>query len=288
MGSHCQIRRRPQRQAGPEAPRTMTPPARTEAASRPLRARDALVALSCVLLGLGYGCGLWLRRGAEPAQQYLAGYLIELSLSADNVFVFALVFEQFSVDPLRRRRLLFWGLSGAVVFRSALLIAGVSAIRRFAWIIPVFGALILATGIRLAARRGRKAFDPAGNPAVRHLSKWVPATLAALAALETADLVFALDSLPAVLAVTHDAAIAVASNAFAILGLRSLFFVVSGAMQTLRYLNAGVAAVLSFVGAKMLVEPWVRVPASVSLAVIAAILALSVGASFPVRKAGPR
>jgi tellurite resistance protein TerC len=264
----------------------ITPPAGTEAASGPLRARDAFVALFCVLLGLGYGCGIWLHRGAEPAQQYFAGYLIELSLSADNVFVFALVFDQFGVDPLRRRRLLFWGLSGAVVLRSALLIAGVGAIGRFTWIIPVFGALILVTGIRLATRRGRKAFDPTGNPAIRFLAGRVPATLVALAALETADLVFALDSLPAVLAVTHDASIAVASNLFAILGLRSLFFVVSGAMRTLRYLNAGLAAVLSFVGVKMLAEPWVRIPTVASLAVIAALLALSIGASLLLKREG--
>ena len=264
----------------------MPPPGPVKAAPEPFRARDAFVALACVLLGLGYGCGLWLRRGAEPAQQYLAGYLIELSLSVDNVFVFALVFEQFGVDPLRRRRLLFWGISGAIVLRSALLIAGVGAIGRFAWIIPVFGALVLATAIRLAVRRGRKAFDPAGSPAVRFLAGRVPAALTALAALETADLVFALDSLPAVLAVTHDAAIAVASNLFAILGLRSLFFVVSGAMKTLRYLNAGVAGILSFVGVKMLAEPWFRIPTAASLGVIAALLAVSVGASLMSRKGG--
>jgi len=224
--------------------------------------------------------------GPEPAQQYLAGYLIELSLSVDNVFVFALVFDQFRVDPRRRRRLLFWGIAGAIVLRSAFLVAGIGAIGRFRWVIPVFGALILATGIRLAASRGRRPFDPSGNRAVRFLAGRVPAALAALVAVETADLIFALDSLPAVLAVTHDAAIAVASNFFAILGLRSLFFVVSGAMGRLRYLNAGLAAVLSFVGAKMLAEPWVRIPTSASLAVIAALLALSIGASLAFRKGG--
>jgi tellurite resistance protein TerC len=266
----------------------MPPQRPNEAAAGAFRARDAVVALACVLLGLGYGCALWLRRGAEPAQQYLAGYLIELSLSVDNVFVFALVFEQFGVDARRRRRLLFWGIAGAIVFRSAFLIAGVGAIGRFTWIIPAFGALVLATGIRLAVKRGRKAFDPAANPAVRFLAGRVPAALAALAALETADLVFALDSLPAVLAVTHDAAIAVASNLFAILGLRSLFFVVSGAMQALRYLNAGLAAVLVFVGVKMIAEPWFRVPTTASLAVIAALLALAIGASLWFRKGDPQ
>ncbi|HXQ81706.1 MAG TPA: hypothetical protein VN775_10355 [Opitutaceae bacterium] len=262
----------------------MPPQAPIKDASEPLRARDAVVALACVLLGLGYGCAVWLRQGAEPAQQYLAGYLIELSLSVDNVFVFALVFEEFGVDRLRRRRLLFWGISGAVVLRSAFLIAGVRAIGRFAWIVPVFGALVLATGIRLALRTDRKAFDPAGSRLVRFLAGRVPAALAAFAALEAADLVFAMDSLPAVLAVTHDAAIAVASNLFAILGLRSLFLVVSGAMQALRYLKAGLSVILSFVGAKMVAEPWVRIPTTASLAVIAGVLALSIAASLLFRK----
>jgi tellurite resistance protein TerC len=233
-----------------------------------------------VLAGLAFTLLVWLRRGPGPAEQYLAGYLIELSLSVDNVFVFALVFAQFKVDPARQRRLLFWGIVGAIVLRSAFILAGIGAIQRFAWLIPVFGAIILVTGLRLAFGRGRKGFDPNGNPLVRLLTRHVPAALAALIALETADLIFALDSLPAVLAVTHDAAIAIASNLFAILGLRSLFFVVSRAMGSLRYLNAGLAAVLSFVGVKMLAEPWHPIPISLSLAIIAALLAVSVAASL--------
>jgi tellurite resistance protein TerC len=218
------------------------------------------VALACVGLGLAFGALVLLRRGPEPAQQYLAGYLIELSLSVDNVFVFALVFEQFALDPRRQRRLLLWGVAGAIVFRSLILVAGLGAVARFAWVVPVFGALILLTGIRLAAaRRGRRALDPSGR-ALRFVTRHAPAGLAAFLVLESADLVFALDSLPAVIAVTHDAVLAVASNLFAILGLRSLFFVVSGAMRGLRYLHAGLAAVLSIVGVKMLAEPWYRVP----------------------------
>jgi tellurite resistance protein TerC len=244
------------------------------------------VALLCVALGLGFGAVVWLRRGGEPAQQYLAGYLIELSLSVDNVLVFALVFDQFGLDPRRQRRLLFLGVAGAIVLRTALLIAGIGAISRFAWIIPLFGALILATGIRLAVRRkGRKAVDPSGR-AYRFVTRHAPAGLAALIVLETADLVFALDSLPAVLAVTHDVGIAVASNLFAILGLRSLFFVVSGAIRALSYLNAGLAAILSFVGLKMLAEPWYKVPTTASLAAVALILGVSVAASLPWRRVG--
>jgi tellurite resistance protein TerC len=258
-----------------------------ESGSAPIRARDWLVALGCVLLGLSAGVLVWLSQGAELAQQYLAGYLIELSLSVDNVFVFALVFMQFGVDPRRQHRLLFWGIAGAVVLRSAFILAGIGAIGRFTWIIPVFGALILATGIRLAAAgKGRRGFDPSRNPAVLFVTRRVPAALAALIALETADLIFALDSLPAVIAVTHDARIAIASNLFAILGLRSLFFVVSGALQKLRFLDAGLAAILMFVGIKMLAEPWCKIPAAASLAVIATLLAVSVGASVALRKGG--
>ena len=227
-------------------------------------------------------------RGADPAQQYFAGYLIELSLSVDNVFVFALVFGQLGVDPILQRRLLLWGVAGAIVLRSAFLVAGLRAIASFAWTVPVFGAFILATGIRIATRGGRRPFDPADNPAIRFLNGRVPAALVAFAALETADLLFALDSLPAVLGVTRDASIAVASNLFAILGLRSLFFVVSTAMQSLRFLNAGLAAVLAFVGAKMLAGPWLHVPNAASTAVIAAVLALSIGASLLFRSGGPR
>jgi tellurite resistance protein TerC len=227
-------------------------------------------------------------RGADPAQQYFAGYLIELSLSVDNVFVFALVFGQLGVDPVLRRRLLLWGVAGAIVLRSAFLVAGLRAIASFAWMVPLFGALILATGIRIAIRGGRRPFDPANNPAVRFLNGRMPAALVALAALETADLLFALDSLPAVLGVTRDASIAVASNLFAILGLRSLFFVVSSAMQSLRFLNAGLAAVLAFVGVKMLAGPWLHVSNAASTAVIAAVLALSIGASLLFRGGGPR
>lgn len=244
-------------------------------------ARALATALACILLGVAFGALVWLRRGPEPAQQYLCGYLIELSLSVDNVFVFALVFAHFGTGLAHQRRLLSWGLAGAAVMRSALILLGLGALARFSWIVPALGVLILATGIKLAfSRAGTVHFDPSGGRlgafAARHASR----ALAALVVLETADLVFALDSLPAVIAVVHDPALAIASNLFAILGLRSLFLVVSGAMHRLRYLTAGLAAVLSFIGLKMLAEPWVRVPTSLSLAVIAVLLAAAAAASL--------
>jgi tellurite resistance protein TerC len=244
----------------------------------PIKARDIVVALLCVVAGLAFGLVVWLERGPDQAQQYLAGYLIELSLSVDNVFVFALVFAQFALGPARQRKLLFWGICGAIVFRTVFLLAGISAINRFTWIIPVFGAFILATGIRLLVSHGRKGFDPSGG-LFKLVTRLVPAALAALVVLETTDLIFALDSLPAVLAVTHVASIAIASNLFAILGLRSLYFVISGLMGRLRYLNLGLAAVLSFVGIKMLAEPWYKMPTPASLVAITLILAVSVAAS---------
>jgi tellurite resistance protein TerC len=252
------------------------------------RSAEWVVALGCIAASLAFGAVLWLRSGPEPAQQYLAGYLVELSLSVDNVFVFALVFEHFGVEPKARRGLLFWGILGAIVLRSAFIIAGIGAIHRYAWVIPAFGAFILLTAVRLALRRRTARPDIAGNPVMRLALRWVPPALAAIVALEAADLVFALDSIPAVLAVTHNVKIAIASNLFAILGLRSLFSIVSGAVGDLRFLRAGLAGVLGFVGAKMLAEPWCAVPTSVSLAVIAAVLALAIGASLPFRKEARR
>lgn len=251
------------------------------------RGRAAAVAAACLAAGLGFGAWVWRWRGPESAQQYLAGYLIELSLSVDNVFVFVLVFDQFGIEPRRQGRLLFWGILGAVVLRSAFLLAGLGAIAHFAWLIPVFGALILATGLRLAfSRKARKAPDPQGR-LLRLLTRHLPAALAAVVVLELVDLVFALDSLPAVLAVTHDPLVAIASNLFAILGLRSLYSLVSGAMKSLRFLSAGLAAVLSFVGLKMLAEPWHPVPTGISLAVIAVLLLSAVGASLALPRTSP-
>jgi tellurite resistance protein TerC len=246
----------------------------------PGKPRAAITAVLCVALGLGFGAFVWAWRGSEPAQQYISGYLIELSLSVDNVFVFALVFAQFSLGARQQQRLLFWGIIGAVVLRSAFILAGISAIARFTWLIPAFGAVILATAVRIAVVRSpRKGPNPSGR-VFSFVTRTLPTALAALVVIETADLIFALDSLPAVLAVTHDAAIAISSNLFAILGLRSLYFVVSGAMHSFKYLNAGLAGILAFVGAKMLLEPWYAVPTPASLAVIALILGASIGASL--------
>jgi tellurite resistance protein TerC len=241
------------------------------------------VASACLGLGLAFGAALWWLHGPESARQYVSGYLVELSLSVDNVLVFALVFERLSLDAAGQRRTLFWGIAGAVVLRTLFITAGLGAIRRFAWLAPLLGLVLLLAGLRAAlSRRGAAAFDPSAGP-MAFLARRLPAWLAALAIVEAADLVFALDSLPAVMAVTHDTVVAVSSNLFAILGLRSLYFVVRRAVGGLRHLRVGIAAVLALVGAKMVAEPWYPVPSLVTLPVIAGVLLVSILASLPAR-----
>ncbi len=245
---------------------------------------------------------LWSFVGVEPAQQYASGYLIELSLSADNVFLFVLVFERLKIAEAEQHRVLFWGVLGAVTIRTAFIVAGIALIERLHWILYLFGILILYTGIRLlitATKRHQK--DVSDNTLVRRIASWLsidmslPATkffaregglvratplLLALVAVEIADFIFALDSLPAVLGVTKVAFLAVSSNLLAILGLRSLYFLIGGAMKRFRYLNASIAAILLFIGLKMIVEPWYAVSTTVSLGVIGAILAVGIGSSL--------
>jgi tellurite resistance protein TerC len=252
-------------------------PDRQNPQKAPAARGDMATVAACAGMGLAFGALVLAFRGPGQAQQYYSAYLIELGLSVDNLFVFTLVFERFRVPDARRSRLLFAGVAGAAVMRTALLLAGVGAVRRFAWLVPVLGAVILATGARLLfSGRGRTGLGPA--------SRVAPAGLAALVAVEAADLVFALDSIPAVLAVTRDPFVAVSSNLFALLGLRSLYALVGRAMRRLRHLNLGIAAILAFVGLKMLAEPWLPVPPGASLAVIAAILVAAVAASLAPRR----
>ena len=233
-------------------------------------------------------------RGAEAAQQYLAGYLVELGLSADNVFVFILIFTRFQVPDELQRRVLGWGLWGAIVLRGAFLLAGFGLVQRFHAILYVFGAFLLVAGVRLARTRGRASdFDPSRSRAVRFCRRYLRvsdrfhggnffvvengrrvATLlfVVLVVIETTDLIFAVDSLPAVIAVTRSSSIAIASNFFAILGLRSLYFVLSALALRFQHLKTGLAAILILIGAKMLVEPWFVLPTSAMLGLIALIL----------------
>ena len=251
-------------------------------------------------------------RGGETGQQFLAAYLVELCLSVDNVFVFILIFAYFKVEPRFQHRVLFWGIVGAVLMRGTFILVGVGVIARFHWVLYLFGAFLVYTGVKLALpAKGDEEVDPAKNVAVRFFRRHFPvsdafhgkdffvteggrrvATLLfiVLIVVETTDLIFALDSLPAVLAITKDGFVALTSNIFAILGLRSLYFALSGIMQLFRYLKVGLAVILIFIGVKMLVEPWVQITTGVSLGVIGGVLAMAVLMSvlIPAAPAPPR
>jgi len=248
-------------------------------------------------LALGFCALLWQWRGPEPAQQFLAGYLIELCLSVDNVFVFILVFAYFKVEPRYQHRVLFWGIIGAVVMRAVFIILGVSVIERFHWILYVFGAFLVYTGAKMAIPGKEAEIDPEHNFAVKLFRRFFPVAphnghgrfftvhegrrmatplFIVLIVIETTDLVFALDSLPAVLAITKDSFVALTSNIFAILGLRSLYFALSGIMGLFRYLKVGLALILVFIGCKMLIEPWLAITTGASLGVIGGVLTISV------------
>jgi len=256
-------------------------------------------------LGVGFGGVVWWLRGAEHGQQYLAAYLVELCLSVDNVFVFIVIFSYFKVAAQFQHRVLFWGIVGAVVMRAAFILAGVEIIARFHWILYGFGAFLVYTGVKLASPGNHEEVDPAKNPAVAFFRRHFPvidrfegphffihengrsvATLlfVVLLVIETTDVLFAVDSIPAVLAITKSGFVALTSNIFAILGLRSLYFALSGVMQLFRFLKFGLAAILCFIGVKMLGEPWVEISTAASLAVIGGVLITAVLMSLAVPK----
>ena len=250
---------------------------------------------------LAFGAAIGLARGSEAAGEYLAGYLIELSLSVDNVFVFALVFAAFAVPAAYQHRLLFWGILGAIVFRATFIAAGTAILEAAHWVIYVLGVLLVVTGIRLWRSKGH-AVHPERNPVLRMVRRVVPMTddyrgaafvireggrrlatpmVAALVAIETTDILFALDSIPAVFSVTTDPYLVFASNIFAILGLRSLYFLLAGLLDRFVYLKTGLAALLVFAGMKILLGAvHVEIPIAASLGVIVAILGSAVVASW--------
>jgi tellurite resistance protein TerC len=257
---------------------------------------------SAVWVGLAllFNAGIYWLRGSEPAIQFFTGYLIEKSLSVDNIFVFALIFSYFAVPPAYQHRVLFWGILGALVMRAGFILAGAALLAKFHWIIYVFGAFLIVTGVKMAIFRNAE-MHPEKNPVVKLVRRLIPVTqeyrkdrffvreagrlmatplFLVLVLVETTDLVFAVDSIPAIFAVTNDPFIVYTSNVFAILGLRSLYFVLAGVMQKFSYLKLGLSAVLVFVGIKMTLVDFYKIPSSVSLGVIAAILALSVLASL--------
>jgi TerC family integral membrane protein len=236
--------------------------------------------------------------GRTATLEFVTGYVLELSLSVDNLFVFLLLFRYFKVSPAHQHKVLFWGILGALVMRGLFILAGVGLIRRFHWITYFFGALLLYSGIKLF-RSDSVGVHPEKNPVLRVFRRWMPVTedyhgdrffvrraglyatplLVVLLVIETTDLMFAVDSIPAILAITLNAFIVYTSNVFAILGLRSMYFALAGMMEMFQYLHYGLSLVLIFVGGKMLLSHYYRIPTEVALAVVGMVLLISVLAS---------
>lgn len=257
-------------------------------------------------LAIGFAVGVFFWRGKPVALEFTTGYLVELALSVDNLFVFLLVFRFFKVPGQFQHKVLFWGILGALVMRGIFIYAGVALIHRFHWIIYVFGAFLVYTGLKLAFQKETEV-HPDQNPVVRWFRKIMPVTrdyvggkfftrsqmgLAAtplflvLIVVETTDVLFAADSIPAILAITHDPFIVYTSNVFAIMGLRSMYFALAGMMDIFHHLHYGLSAILSFIGVKMLISNYYKIPTAWALGIVAGVLALSVVASvlFPRNK----
>ena len=254
-----------------------------------------------VALALVFNAGIWHFFGNQKALEFLTGYLIEKSLSVDNVFVFALLFSYFAVPPKYQHKVLFWGILGALVMRAAMIGVGAALITRFTWIIYIFGAFLILTGIKMVFKK-EEEIHPERNPVVRLFKRFMPVTsdyradnffvrengvlmatplFVTLLLVEVSDLIFAVDSIPAIFAVTTDPFIVYTSNVFAILGLRSLYFVLAGVMNKFHYLKIGLGIVLTFIGVKMmLAHTAYKIDTLVSLGVVVAVLAVSVVASL--------
>ena len=254
-----------------------------------------------ISIALLFGLFILWREGTQPALEYYTGYLIELSLSVDNLFVFILIFTYFGVPAEAQPKVLKWGILGAIVMRLIMIALGALLLDRFEWIIYVFGGILIVTGIRMLLQKEER-IEPEKNPVVRLARRVLPFTnaydganfftrtgtgrllatplLLVLLVVEWSDLVFAIDSIPAIFAVTRDPFLVYSSNVFAILGLRALFFVLAGMMDKFAYLKPGVALILVFVGVKMVLSHWVHIPTLASLAIILVTLSAAVGLSI--------
>ena len=257
--------------------------------------------LGLIAFALAFGGFLWWREGAQHALEYYTGYLIELSLSVDNLFVFILIFSYFGVPAQAQPKVLKWGILGAIVMRFIMIVVGALLLARFEWIIYVFGGILILTGLRMLFTEDAR-IEPEKNPIVRLAKRILPFShsydgtrfftrtatgrvlatplVLVLLVVEWSDLVFAIDSIPAIFAVTRDPFLVYSSNVFAILGLRALFFVLAGMMDRFTYLKPGVALILIFVGVKMALSAWVHLPTLVSLGVIVLTLSAAVGLSL--------
>ena len=252
------------------------------------------IALAAVFAAIVY---FW--HGRTESLEFATGYVIELSLSIDNLFVFLVIFRYFRVPGELQHRVLFWGILGALITRGFFILAGVSLIRRFEWVTYVFGVLLVYSGIKLL-RQGDEEIHPEKNPLLKMFRRWVSVTddyegekfwvrrprlyatplVVVLLVVETTDILFAVDSIPAILAITLNAFIVYTSNVFAILGLRSMYFAVAGMMDLFEYLHYGLSAVLILIGAKMLASHYIMVPTAVALGMVTGVIAISVVASL--------
>lgn len=253
-----------------------------------------------IALALAFNVMLYFWRGEQAALEFFTGYLIEKSLSVDNIFVFIMIFAYFKVPALYQHKILFWGILGALVMRALFIATGVALITKFHWVIYVFGAFLIVTGVKMALQKD-KEIHPEKNPVLKLFRRFMPVTteyvgdkfftrfdgrrfatpmFVVLLLIETTDVIFAVDSIPAILAITTDPFIVYTSNVFAILGLRALYFALAGIMQMFHYLAYGLAAILVFVGTKMMLVDFYKLPIAVALGVVAGILAISVVASL--------
>ena len=253
-----------------------------------------------IALALCFNALVYRMWGSQVGLQFLTGYLIEKSLSVDNVFIFLLIFTYFKVPAKYQHEVLFWGIIGALVCRAIFITVGIALLEHFHWLIYVFGAFLVFTGIKLAMEKN-KEIHPERNVVLRLFRRMMPVTdhyqggkffvrkdgrtwatplFVVLLVVETTDVIFAVDSIPAILAITKDPFIVYTSNVFAILGLRALYFVLAGVMEKFHHLHYGLAAILGFVGVKMLVSELYKIPVAVSLGFIAAALAVSIAASL--------
>jgi len=261
--------------------------------------------LAWVLLSLLFGIGILHCFGRQPALEFFTGYLIEKSLSVDNLFLFLVIFRTFSIDPRLQHRMLEWGILGALVMRAVMILAGAELVERFSWVLYGFGAFLLYAGIHMLFVKKEKA-RPDQSAIFRFANKHLRVTrdyqgehffvrsrgklyatplFIVLLVIEITDVTLAIDSIPAIFGITRDAFIVYTSNVFAILGLRAMYFLLAGVLNRLRFLTVGLSFVLVFIGAKMLAQRWVDIPEYISLIVVAGILLGALGASllFPVK-----
>jgi tellurite resistance protein TerC len=261
---------------------------------------SALWSVVWVILSMAFN--LWILRahGPTPALEFFTGYLVEKSLSVDNVFVFLLVFRAFGIEPRFQHRVLFWGLLGALVLRGIMIAVGAALVQRFDWILYIFGGFLLIIGVRMLIRE-HEEFHPERNPILKWARRFftvstentdqhfftiengrraITPLFLALLVVEAADVIFAVDSIPAVFGITRDPFLVYTSNVCAILGMRAFYFLISGALPFFRYLDAGLSAVLIFIGGKMLTERWVHMPTYLSLVIVAALLGTAMLASL--------